>query len=113
MQHLWTHGPDSIAHTHRALDGQSALAYTTVATELGRLMKKRLVVKRGTHLETRYAAVEDRATFVERSVANVMDGLLASHPAATLHGFVEAIGDDDDALEQTLRLIEERRRRRH
>lgn len=112
MQHLWTHGPDSIANTHRALCDSSALAYTTVATELARLVDKRLVGKTGLNFQTRYHALVDRATLVERTVGRVLDGLLATHPTATLHGFVEAIGNDDEALEETLRLIRERRRKR-
>jgi len=112
MEHLWSTGPASLANVHRALAKASPLAYTTVATELSRLVTKELVAKTGTHLETRYAAVGDRASFVERLVGDVVSGLMGDNQTAAIHGFVDAIAHDDGALEETLRLITERRRRR-
>lgn len=111
MEHLWEHGPDSIANVHRALARSGAIAYTTVATELSRLVKKQLIAKTGSHLDTRYAAVTDRAEFVERLVGDVVATLMPAHQTAAIHGFVEAIAHDDAALKETLRLIQERRRR--
>ncbi len=111
MERLWAEGPVSLANLHRALAEESTLAYTTVATELSRLVKKGFVVKSGAHLETRYAAAFDRASFVERFVGAVVGDLVGAHRAATIHGFVAAIANDDAALEQTLRLIHERRNR--
>jgi len=112
MEHLWSNGPDSVANVRRALAKSSPIAYTTVATELGRLVNKELVTKTGTHLETRYGAVRDRAGFVERLVGDVVESLMRDNRTAALHGFVEAIAHDEAALEETLRLIQERRRLR-
>jgi BlaI family penicillinase repressor len=111
MERLWTDGPTALATLHRALAKRGEVAYTTVATELTRLQTKGLVRKTGTHLDTRYAAALTREAFVERFVGDVLSGLFGAHGRAAIHGFVEAIGDDDDALAETLRLIEERRRR--
>jgi predicted transcriptional regulator len=94
MEHLWTHDPDSAANGQRAL------------------VKKRLVAESGIHLETRYVAVRDRAAFVEQVVADVVGDLLGEHQTATIHGFFEAIADNEAALQQTPYLIKERRRRR-
>ncbi|GAC1584422.1 MAG: hypothetical protein NVS3B7_19780 [Candidatus Elarobacter sp.] len=70
-----------------------------------------MVSKTGTHLETRYAAVQDRVGFVERLVSDVVAGFTGDAQSAAIHGFVDAISHDDVALEETLHLIQERRRR--
>jgi predicted transcriptional regulator len=109
MERLWAHGPQALAELHRSLAEESNIAYTTISTELKRLQQKGLVTKRGVHLETRYAPVIGRETFVERLVGGVFQGLLGTHGQAAIHGFVEAIAHDPEALEETLRLLQERR----
>lgn len=111
MERLWSDGPAALAVIHRALAKRSDVAYTTVSTELTRLRKKGLVRKTGMHLDTRYAAVLTREAFVERFVGDVLSGLFDAHGRAAIHGFVEAIAADHEALDETVRLIEERRRR--
>jgi predicted transcriptional regulator len=111
MERLWSEGPVSLVALHRALAQRTDIAYTTVSTELMRLQTKGLVRKTGAYLETRYAATVTREAFVERFVGDVLSGLVNAHGRAAIHGFVEAIGDDDEALRETLRLIEERRKR--
>lgn len=111
MERLWSDGPTALAVIHRALAKHGDVAYTTVSTELMRLQQKGLVRKTGAHLETRYAAAITREAFVERFVGDVLSGLVNAHGSAAIHGFIEAIGDDDAALEETLRLIKARRRR--
>ena len=102
----------SLSALHLALSRQSDVAYTTVATELTRLQRKRLVRKTGVYLETRYSAAIEREKFIERFVGDVLAGLVDAHGRAAIHGFVDAIGDDDAALEETLRLITERQNAR-
>ena len=111
MERLWADGPQALSAIHVALARHAEIAYTTVATELMRLQTKGLVRKTGTHLETRYSAVLDREAFVERFVGDVLAGLIGAHGRAAIHGFVDAIADDDEALEETLRLLNERRSR--
>lgn len=112
MEQLWSAGPTALAALHRELAGRSEVAYTTVATELTRLQRKGLVRKTGTYLETRYTAAISREAFVERFVGDVLSGLVGAHGRAAIHGFVDAIAGDEDALDETLRLLQERRRRR-
>lgn len=112
MERLWTEGAMSLSALHLALSRQSDVAYTTVATELTRLQRKRLVRKTGVYLETRYSAAIEREKFIERFVGDVLAGLVDAHGRAAIHGFVDAIGDDDAALEETLRLITERQNAR-
>lgn len=109
MERLWAQGPQALTDLHRSLAEESGIAYTTVATELTRLQRKGLVLKRGIHLTTRYRAAIERELFVERLVGGVLQGLLGTHGRAAIHGFVDLIADDREALEETLRLLQERR----
>jgi len=110
MEHLWSHGANSLGTIQRDLDAISPVAYTTISTELMRLQQKGLVKKAGVHRETRYAAALTREEFVNRVVGDVVNGLLGAHGQAAIHGFVDAIADDEEALETTLRLLRKRRR---
>ncbi|MDQ2909201.1 MAG: BlaI/MecI/CopY family transcriptional regulator [Candidatus Eremiobacteraeota bacterium] len=112
MEYLWAHGPKPLSEIHRELDAREAVAYTTISTELSRLQKKGLVKKAGTYRDTRYAASLSRETFVNRVVSDVVTGLLDAHGQAAVHGFVEAIANDDEALQTTLRLLRRRPQRR-
>lgn len=112
MEQLWSDGPVALSALHRALARRSDVAYSTVATELTRLQHKGLVRKTGTYLETRYVSALTREAFVERFVGDVVAGLVEAHGSAAIHGFVDAIAGDDDALDETLRLLEDRRKRR-
>ncbi len=102
----------ALAALHRTLGRRGEIAYTTVATELTRLQRKGLVRKTGVHLETRYAPALTREAFVERFVGDVLAGLVEAHGRAAIHGFVDAIAGDDEALDETLRLLQKRRRAR-
>ena len=55
MESLWGYGPLSAAEVRERLAERHGWAYTTIHTELTRLLKKGLVEKRGRNLETRYA----------------------------------------------------------
>jgi len=110
MEHLWLNGPASLAAIQRDLSERAPVAYTTISTELTRLLNKGLVKKAGVHRETRYAAAFTRQRFIDRVVGDVVSGLLDAHGQAAIHGFVDAIADDDEALETTLRLLRQRRR---
>lgn len=112
MELLWSDGPMALAALHRMLARRGEVAYTTVATELTRLQRKGLVRKTGAYLETRYAAAITRDSFVERFVGDVLSGLVGAHGRAAIHGFVDAIAHDEEALEETLRLLQDRRRTR-
>lgn len=87
----------------------SEIAYTTVSTELNRLIEKGLVAKTGLHLTTRYATVFERKAFVEQAVSATVGDLLLTHGHAAVHGFVDAIAHDDTAVAEVLRLLKERR----
>ncbi len=106
MEHLWAKGPQAIVELHQCLGGVSSIAYTTVHTELSRLIKKHLVVKRGSYAEATYTAKVPREQFVGDVVRDVLRGLLDAHGPVAVHGFVDLVASDDDAralLEQGLK----------
>jgi len=97
MERLWKTGPQSIGELHETLGRTTSIAYTTVHTELARLVKKKLVVKRGRYAEATYAARVPREAFVNDLVRNVLRGLLDAHGRIAVHGFVDLIAEDDEA----------------
>lgn len=111
IEYLWKHGPQSVADLHRGLSAEGQLAYTTVFTELSRMLKKGLVAKAnegGSHLDVRYQAAVTREALVSAVVAETLGGLIAAHGPAAVHGFVDAVAEDSAALEELRRLLDRR-----
>ena len=115
LEYLWAHGPQSVSELHRGLSRREELAYTTVFTELSRMLKKGLVGKSsegGSHLDMRYRAALTREGVVSAIVAQTLGGLISAHGPAALHGFVDAVAADEGALDELRRLLAERTRER-
>jgi predicted transcriptional regulator len=115
LEYLWKHGPQSVADLHRGLSGADGVAYTTVFTELSRMLKKGLVAKSsdgGSHLSMRYRAAVTRESVVASVVAQTLGGLISAHGPAAVHGFVDAVARDPDALAELRRLLGSRSRKR-
>ena len=108
LEYLWAHGPQSVSELHRGLCAREDLAYTTVFTELSRMLTKRLVAKSndgGSHLDMRYRAAMTREDVVSSIVTQMLGGLISAHGPAAVHGFVDAIADDQGALDELRRLL--------
>ncbi|MDQ6943313.1 MAG: BlaI/MecI/CopY family transcriptional regulator [Candidatus Eremiobacteraeota bacterium] len=115
LEYLWAHGPQSVSELHRGLSEREDLAYTTVFTELSRMLKKRLVAKGndgGSHLDMRYRAAVSREDIVSMIVAQTLGGLISAHGPAAVHGFVDAVAHDPSALEELRRLLNARSRKK-
>ncbi|WP_317994821.1 BlaI/MecI/CopY family transcriptional regulator [Vulcanimicrobium alpinum] len=115
VEYLWAHGPQSVSELHRGLSEREDLAYTTVFTELTRMLKKGLVAKGndgGSHLDVRYRAAVTREDVVARIVAQTLGGLISAHGPAAVHGFVDAVANDGAALAELRRLLHDRSRKR-
>ena len=111
LEYLWAHGPQSVSDLHRGLSQREDLAYTTVFTELSRMLKKRLVAKSnegGSHLDMRYRAAVTREGVISTIVSQTLGGLLSAHGPAAVHGFVDAVANEPDALEELRRLLNDR-----
>jgi predicted transcriptional regulator len=101
---LWSEGRAlTPGEVHTALG--SDLAYTTVATILGRLHDKGIVERDKTGRTHTYRATADEAEVVRAGFQSV---LTRSHDRrALLQGFVESLSEDDEA---TIRELLERAR---
>ena len=79
------------------------------------MLKQGLVAKGnegGSHLGVRYRAAVTREALVSSVVARTLGGLIAAHGPAAMHGFVDALADDDAALAELRRLLDEHPRKR-
>lgn len=115
LEYLWAHGPQSVSDLHRGLCEREDLAYTTVFTELSRMLKKGLVAKGsegGSHLDMRYRAALSREGVVSSVVAKTLGGLISAHGPAAVHGFVDAVAHDPSALDELRRLLDARSRKK-
>ncbi len=115
LEYLWARGPQSVSDLHRGLSEREDLAYTTVFTELSRMLKKGLVAKGnegGSHLDMRYRAALSREGVVSSVVAQTLGGLISAHGPAAVHGFVDAVAHDPSALEELRRLLDARSRKK-
>jgi BlaI family transcriptional regulator, penicillinase repressor len=115
LEYLWAHGPQSVSELHRGLSAREELAYTTVFTELSRMLKKGLVAKGnegGSHLDMRYRAAVSRDGVVSAVVAQTLGSLISAHGPAAIHGFVDAVASDPGALDELRRLLADRSRKK-
>ncbi|GAC1595595.1 MAG: hypothetical protein NVS3B28_26820 [Candidatus Velthaea sp.] len=105
MEHLWKAGSQTPTDLHRALSRGENIAYTTIFTELSRLVQKGFVCKRGSeHKSVLYEATFSREEWVAKTVSSVLGSLMQSHGSATIHGFVELVADGNamDALSDAI-----------
>lgn len=110
MACLWSEGPLSAVEVHESLSQDEDLAYTTIHTELSRLLEKGLVKKRGRNLDTKYAASMSRDEFLEETVRQTLSDLIGTHGAAAVHGFLDVVSQDEQALAELRRAMERRQR---
>ncbi len=113
LEYLWKHGSQSVSQLHRGMTAHERLAYTTVFTELSRMLKKGLVAKSnegGSHLDMRYRAALTREEVVSSVVSQTLGGLISAHGSAALHGFLDAVSGDSDAFAELRLLVDLRTR---
>ena len=116
LEYLWSHGPQSVSELHRGLGECEELAYTTVFTELTRMVEKRLVRKSNSgdsHLSVRYAAAITREQLVAAVVSETLGSLIAAHGRAAVHGFVDALAADPGALDELRSLLRGKNPKKH
>lgn len=102
MDFLWSYGPATPIQIHRALIREGKVAYTTIFTEIGRLVDKKLIKKHdGEHLTVTYEAVSNREDYTSAFVSNVLTDLLKNYGNATIHGFVDIMFNTNSFSELT------------
>lgn len=94
MDRLWDGGPATVRNLIDALPG--AFAYTTIATVLGNLQRKKLVTTKKAGHSTMYSALVGR----EEQVAAIMTHALdtSRDRAASILHFVQSMPEGDLAL---------------
>lgn len=107
MDVLWENGAVSAVELHRLLSKRE-VAYTTVTTELVRLVEKKLVSREGRYQTARYRAAIDRERHAEAVVVSAIEGLVGTYGRAAIHGFLDVVGDDPAALAEIRNLLKER-----
>lgn len=108
LEYLWCHGAQSVSQIHQGIADVDGVAYTTIFTELSRMLKKGLVSKStdgGSHLDTKYRAAVTRESVVSSVVSRTLGALIDAHGPAAVHGFVDAVADDPDALAELRRAL--------
>lgn len=105
LESLWENGPQSTVELHERLSQKEPLAYTTVHTELSRLLQKGLVAKTGRNLETRYMPSMSREAYLQATVSHTLTELIGSHGAAAIHGFVDLVARDEGSLKELKRAL--------
>jgi predicted transcriptional regulator len=111
LEYLWRHGAQSVSQLHQGIADVDDVAYTTIFTELSRMLKKGLVSKStdgGSHLDTRYRAAVTRENLVSGVVSRTLGALIDAHGAAAVHGFFDAVADDPEALAELRRALDAR-----
>ncbi len=106
LEYLWKIGPQSPRQIHQGTVDD--VAYTTIFTELSRMLKKGLVSKStdgGTHFDTKYQAAVTREDVVSAAVSRTLGALINAHGPAAVHGFVDAVSDDPEALAELRRAL--------
>lgn len=113
LEYLWKAGPLSVTAVHKGLSSKEKVAYTTIFTELNRMLSKGLVEKIGTggsHLDVRYGPAVTREEVVSAAVSQTLGSLISAHGSAAVHGFVDAVSYDPEALDELRRLLRRRSR---
>lgn len=102
LQALWTLGePASPAEVIEAMD--TDLAYTSIATILGRLCDKDLVERKRQGRSFKYTPTNDEAELAARRITSILDA--AGDRASALAGFAKSL--DPAEAEQLAALLRE------
>lgn len=100
MSVVWERQPVSVRDIIDALPGEPA--YTTIATVLRNLERKKMVVPNRRRGSVRYRPTHDRDQYAARLMEHALSTASASRQSSMLH-FVEALSPDDiDVLRQYL-----------
>lgn len=99
MSVLWTTGALAPAEIHAALSATENVAYTTIHTELSRMLTKGIVKKSKLG---KYEAALTREELSNTTVSSVLRDLIQAHGAAAVHGFIDLVEHDEGAM-RTLR----------
>lgn len=107
MEVLWSGGAATVNEVQERLD--STLAYTTVATMLGVLLRKKKVRRVQAGRGYRYEPVISRQAAVGATLTDLVRRVFGGSSDALLMAMVDANQLDADALERAVDLLRQRR----
>jgi predicted transcriptional regulator len=108
---LWQDGPLTGREIYERVRHPKALAYTTVLTLLGRMIKKGSLRRRKVNGLFAFEAAMKKADFEEWVAEAVMKGVLEIFPSHAVATFVDAVSDWDwNKLDEVQKIIEQKRK---
>ena len=111
LELLWRKGPLAGRQVYQEVHRSKSLAYTTVLTLLGRMVKKGSVRRRKVNGLFVFEPAMKPEEFEEREAAAVMKGILKISPSSIVSAFVNAISEwDESKLNEVMEMIEEKRK---
>ena len=111
LEALWEKGALTGRGVFEEVSRSKELAYTTVLTIVGRMVKKGSVKRKKIEGLYYYEAAMNKSEFERHASAAVVKGIIDVSPAHALSAFLDTISVwDDSKLDEIMRIIEERRK---
>ena len=111
LELLWQKGPLTGREIYEEVRRSRSLAYTTVLTLLGRMVKKGSVRRHRVDGLYMFEAAMNKAEFEERLASAAMRGILEISPSSAISAFVDVISEwDESKLDEVMEVIEEKRK---
>lgn len=108
MSFFWHHhSRKSIAELHRSLIKKEPIAYTTVATIVGRLVEKKLLTRSKSGRNYVYSCTQTKDEFMVGKSRGLIRTLLGNFGEVAVVGFVEELRTDPISLKKLRELANE------
>lgn len=111
MKLLWAGGEMTVAELQQALDSQSPLAYSTVATVVSRMEKKGLVTHRTEDRVYYYRAAVTEESAGQSMVGEFVDRIFAGKPSELVNHLLDGDQVDLKELQRIKALVSEHERK--
>ncbi len=111
MELVWQKGIASVREIHEILEGNRAIAYTTVMTVMSRLSDKGILEKELDGKHYLYKPAVSKEELSQTMFTSVINGLKSDLGSQALAFFVNSLSEDDSTLDELERLIQEKRKR--
>lgn len=109
MELVWQKDISSVREVYELLNNERDIAYTTVMTVMSRLSDKGILKKNRDGKSYLYSAAVSKDELSQTVVSSVISGFKADLGKRALSFFVESLTEDENALDELERLIQEKR----
>jgi len=111
LELLWEKGPLTGREIYEHVRHPRTLAYTTVLTLVGRMIKKGIVRRQRVDGLFKYEAALEKAEFEKQVAEAVVKGILEMSPTSAVSTFVDVISEwDEGKLDEVMEIIEKKRK---